>query len=184
MIETQAGDVSAYIPTNVISITDGQIFLETDLFYRGIRPAVNVGLSVSRVGSAAQIKAMKQVAGSIKLELAQYREMAAFAQFGSDLDAATQRLLNRGARLTALLKQDQYTPYPIEEQVVAIYAGVRGHLDAIDVNHVSRFEAELLADIRDKHADVLETIRDEGAISDDTEAKLKAILEGFVKTFA
>jgi F-type H+-transporting ATPase subunit alpha len=184
IIETQAGDVAAYIPTNVISITDGQIFLETELFYQGIRPAINVGLSVSRVGSAAQTKAMKQVAGSIKLELAQYREMAAFAQFGSDLDAATQRLLNRGARLTSLLKQDQYTPFPIEEQVVAIYAGVRGHLDAIDVNHVSRFEAELLADMRDKHADVLETIRDEGAISDDTEAKLKAILEGFVKTFA
>ena len=184
IIETQAGDVAEYIPTNVISITDGQIFLETELFYQGIRPAINVGLSVSRVGSAAQTKAMKQVAGSIKLELAQYREMAAFAQFGSDLDAATQRLLNRGARLTSLLKQDQYTPYPIEEQVVAIYAGVRGHLDAIDVNHVSRFEAELLADIRDKHADVLETIRDEGAISDDTEAKLKVILEGFVKTFA
>ena len=184
IIETQAGDVAAYIPTNVISITDGQIFLETELFYQGIRPAINVGLSVSRVGSAAQTKAMKQVAGSIKLELAQYREMAAFAQFGSDLDAATQRLLNRGARLTSLLKQDQYTPYPVAEQVVAIYAGVRGHLDAIDVNHVSRFEAELLADMRDKHADVLETIRDEGAISDDTEAKLKAILEGFVKTFA
>ena len=184
IIETQAGDVAAYIPTNVISITDGQIFLETELFYQGIRPAINVGLSVSRVGSAAQTKAMKQVAGSIKLELAQYREMAAFAQFGSDLDASTQRLLNRGARLTSLLKQDQYTPYPVAEQVVAIYAGVRGHLDAIDVNHVSRFEAELLADMRDKHADVLETIRDEGAISDDTEVKLKAILEGFVKTFA
>jgi F-type H+-transporting ATPase subunit alpha len=184
IIETQAGDVSAYIPTNVISITDGQIFLETELFYQGIRPAINVGLSVSRVGSAAQTKAMKQVAGSIKLELAQYREMAAFAQFGSDLDAATQRLLNRGARLTALLKQDQYTPYPIEEQVVAIYAGVRGHLDNIDVDHVSRFEAELLTDMRDKHGDVLATIRDEGAISDDAEENLKAILEGFVKTFA
>ena len=176
--------MSAYIPTNVISITDGQIFLETELFYQGIRPAINVGLSVSRVGSAAQIKAMKQVAGSIKLELAQYREMAAFAQFGSDLDAATQRLLNRGARLTALLKQNQYTPYPIEEQVVAIYAGVRGHLDAIDVAHVERFEQELLADMRDKNADVLATIRDESAISDDTEEKLKSILEGFVKAFA
>jgi F-type H+-transporting ATPase subunit alpha len=184
IIETQAGDVAAYIPTNVISITDGQIFLETELFYQGIRPAINVGLSVSRVGSAAQTKAMKQVAGSIKLELAQYREMAAFAQFGSDLDASTQRLLNRGARLTALLKQDQYTPYPIEEQVVSIYAGVRGHLDAIEVNQISRFEQELLADMRDKHADVLETIRDEGAISDDTEDKLKGILEGFVKAFA
>ena len=184
IIETQAGDVAAYIPTNVISITDGQIFLETELFYQGIRPAINVGLSVSRVGSAAQTKAMKQVAGSIKLELAQYREMAAFAQFGSDLDAATQRLLNRGARLTSLLKQNQYTPFPIEEQVVSIYAGVRGHLDGIDTEHVSRFETELLADMRDKHGDVLETIRTEDAISDETEDKLKAILEGFVKTFA
>src|SRR5712675_729473 len=159
IIETQAGDVSAYIPTNVISITDGQIFLETDLFYQGIRPAVNVGISVSRVGSAAQIKAMKQVAGSIKLELAQYREMAAFAQFGSDLDAATQRLLNRGARLTELLKQPQYTPYPIEEQVIAIYLGVRGYLDKLPVSAVGRFEAEVLRMMRAKHKDVLDTIR-------------------------
>ena len=184
IIETQAGDVSAYIPTNVISITDGQIFLETELFYQGIRPAINVGLSVSRVGSAAQIKAMKQVAGSIKLELAQYREMAAFAQFGSDLDAATQRLLNRGARLTELLKQDQYSPYPVEEQVVAVYAGVRGYLDTIAIEHVTRFEQEFLTDMRDKNADVLDAIRTEGEISDDTDAKLKSMLEGFVKTFA
>ena len=144
MIETQANDVSAYIPTNVISITDGQIFLETDLFYQGIRPAVNVGLSVSRVGSAAQVKAMKQVAGKIKGELAQYREMAAFAQFGSDLDATTQRLLNRGARLTELLKQPQFSPLKVEEQVVVIYAGVNGYLDPLAVSDVSRFEAELL----------------------------------------
>ncbi len=184
VIETQAGDVSAYIPTNVISITDGQIFLETELFYQGIRPAINVGLSVSRVGSAAQIKAMKQVAGSIKLELAQYREMAAFAQFGSDLDASTQRLLNRGARLTELLKQSQYQPLPVEEQVVAVYAGVRGHLDAIEVGAVTRFETGLLDQFRDKHADVLAAIRDEGEISDETEGKLKAILDGYVKTFA
>ena len=184
IIETQAGDVSAYIPTNVISITDGQIFLETELFYQGIRPAINVGLSVSRVGSAAQIKAMKQVAGSIKLELAQYREMAAFAQFGSDLDAATQRLLNRGARLTELLKQDQYSPYSVEEQVVAVYAGVRGYLDTVAIEHVTRFEQEFLTDMRDKNADVLDAIRTEGEISDDTDAKLKSMLEGFVKTFA
>ena len=184
IIETQAGDVSAYIPTNVISITDGQIFLETELFYQGIRPAINVGLSVSRVGSAAQIKAMKQVAGSIKLELAQYREMAAFAQFGSDLDAATQRLLNRGARLTELLKQDQYSPYSVEEQVVAVYAGVRGYLDTVAIELVTRFEQEFLTDMRDKNADVLDAIRTEGEISDDTDAKLKSMLEGFVKTFA
>ena len=184
IIETQAGDVSAYIPTNVISITDGQIFLETELFYQGIRPAINVGLSVSRVGSAAQVKAMKQVAGSIKLELAQYREMAAFAQFGSDLDASTQRLLNRGARLTELLKQDQFSPVPVEEQVVAIFAGVRGFLDAIEADQVTRFEAEFLADMRDKNPEVLETIRNEGELSDETEAKLKSILDGFTKTFA
>ena len=184
IIETQAGDVSAYIPTNVISITDGQIFLETDLFYQGIRPAINVGLSVSRVGSAAQVKAMKQVAGRIKLELAQYREMAAFAQFGSDLDASTQRLLNRGARLTELLKQPQYSPLPVEEQVVAIYAGVRGYLNTIAVADVTRFELAVLADVRANHGDVLTTIRDEGAISDDTEAKLKAIMDEFAKTFA
>src|SRR5579872_2439537 len=159
IIETQAGDVSAYIPTNVISITDGQIVLETELFYQGVRPAVNVGLSVSRVGSAAQVRAMKQVAGSIKLELAQYREMAAFAQFGSDLDQATQRLLNRGARLTELLKQPQYTPYPVEEQVVAVYTGVKGYLDKLPVNAVQRFEGEFLRLMRGKHADLLAAIR-------------------------
>src|SRR4051794_1845396 len=160
VIETQAGDVSAYIPTNVISITDGQIFLETELFFRGIRPAVNVGLSVSRVGSAAQIKAMKQVAGRIKLELAQYREMAAFAQFASDLDASTQQLLARGSRLTELLKQPQYSPLPVEEQVVAIFAGVRGYLDRIPVGKVGEFERRLLADLRVRHPELLATIRD------------------------
>ena len=184
VIETQAGDVSAYIPTNVISITDGQIFLETELFYRGIRPAINVGISVSRVGSAAQVKAMKQVAGRIKLELAQYREMAAFAQFGSDLDAATQRLLARGARLTELLKQDQYAPLPMEEQVVAIYAGVRGYLDAVDPAGVTRFEERLLALVRSDHADLLAAIRDDGEIGDETEARLKAVLDGFADSAA
>ena len=184
VIETQAGDVSAYIPTNVISITDGQIFLETSLFYRGIRPAVNVGLSVSRVGSSAQIKAMKQVAGSIKLELAQYREMEAFAQFASDLDASTQRLLARGARLTELLKQSQYSPLTVEEQVVVIFAGVRGYLDGIGLNDVTRFEEQLLAEVRDKGAELLETIRSEKAISDATEEKLKAFMDSFAKTFA
>ncbi|UCH72693.1 MAG: F0F1 ATP synthase subunit alpha [Rhodospirillales bacterium] len=184
VIETQAGDVSAYIPTNVISITDGQIFLETELFYSGIRPAINVGLSVSRVGSAAQVKAMKQVAGTIKLELAQYREMAAFAQFASDLDAATQRLLNRGARLTEVLKQDQYSPLPVEEQVISIFAGVRGYLDPIAVSDVTRFERGLLDEIRAKGQDILATIRSEQAISDDTEAKLTAFLDGYAKTFA
>ena len=184
VIETQASDVSAYIPTNVISITDGQIFLETDLFYQGIRPAINVGISVSRVGSAAQIKAMKQVAGSIKLELAQYREMAAFAQFSSDLDPTTQRLLARGERLTELLKQDQYQPLPVEEQVVSIFAGTQGHLDEIGVRDITRFEQEFLREMRATHADVLKTIRDEQAISGDTETKLKDILEAFVKSFA
>ena len=184
VIETQAGDVSAYIPTNVISITDGQIFLETELFYRGIRPAINVGISVSRVGSAAQVKAMKQVAGRIKLELAQYREMAAFAQFGSDLDAATQRLLARGARLTELLKQDQYAPLPMEEQVVAIYAGVRGYLDAVEPAGVTRFEERLLALVRSDHADLLAAIRDDGEIGDETEARLKAVLDGFADSAA
>ncbi|MDP6896218.1 MAG: F0F1 ATP synthase subunit alpha [Rhodospirillales bacterium] len=183
VIETQAGDVSAYIPTNVISITDGQIFLETELFYKGIRPAVNVGLSVSRVGSAAQVKAMKQVAGSIKLELAQYREMAAFAQFASDLDASTQRLLARGARLTELLKQPQYQPLAVEEQVVVIYAGVNGYTDGIGVSDVTRFEAQLLAAIRDKGTDILTIIREEKALSDDTEGKLKAFMDDFVKSF-
>ena len=184
VIETQAGDVSAYIPTNVISITDGQIFLETELFYKGIRPAVNVGLSVSRVGSAAQIKAMKQVAGSIKLELAQYREMAAFAQFASDLDASTQQLLARGARLTELLKQPQYAPYPVEEQVVVIFAGVNGFTDSIPVNQITTFEKQFISEFRAKHEDVLATIRSEQALSDDTTKKLKNILEDFVKTYA
>ena len=184
VIETQSNDVSAYIPTNVISITDGQIFLETDLFYQGIRPAVNVGLSVSRVGSAAQIKAMKQVAGKIKGELAQYREMAAFAQFGSDLDAATQRLLNRGARLTELLKQGQFSPLKVEEQVVVIYAGVNGYLDKLPVGDVGRFEEELLRNIRTKHEDILESIRTEKQISSETETKLKAAVEAFAKAFA
>ena len=184
VIETQANDVSAYIPTNVISITDGQIFLETDLFYRGIRPAVNVGISVSRVGSAAQVKAMKKVAGTIKLELAQYREMAAFAQFASDLDASTQRLLARGARLTEVLKQGQFVPSPVEEQVVSIYSGVRGYLDRIEVDDVTRFEQAMLDEVRDKHADVLAAIRTEGDLSEDTETKLKSFLDGFVKSFA
>jgi len=184
VIETQANDVSAYIPTNVISITDGQIFLETDLFYQGVRPAVNVGISVSRVGSAAQIKAMKQVAGSIKLELAQYREMAAFAQFGSDLDVATQRLLNRGSRLTELLKQPQYTPYPIEEQVVAIYTGVRGYLDKLPVNAVQRFEGEFLRLMRGKHADLLEAIRTGKQLTPEIDNKLKSILDEFARNFA
>jgi F-type H+-transporting ATPase subunit alpha len=184
VIETQAGDVSAYIPTNVISITDGQIFLETELFYSGIRPAINVGLSVSRVGSAAQIKAMKQVAGSIKLELAQYREMAAFAQFASDLDASTQQLLSRGARLTEVLKQDQYSPLPVEEQVVSIFSGVRGYLDPIAVSDVTRFEQGLLGEVRAKGEDILAAIRTEQAISDDTDAKLTAFLDSYAKTFA
>ncbi|TCS63591.1 F0F1 ATP synthase subunit alpha [Varunaivibrio sulfuroxidans] len=184
VIETQAGDVSAYIPTNVISITDGQIFLEAELFYKGIRPAVNVGLSVSRVGSSAQIKAMKQVAGSIKLELAQYREMAAFAQFASDLDPATQKLLARGARLTELLKQPQYTPLPVEEQVVSIFAGVKGYLDGIAVNDVNRFEHAYLGEVRTKGEDILQAIREEKTLSEETESKLKALLDDFVKTFA
>ena len=184
VIETQANDVSAYIPTNVISITDGQIFLETDLFFQGIRPAVNVGVSVSRVGSSAQIKAMKQVAGSIKLELAQYREMAAFAQFGSDLDAATQRLLNRGSRLTELLKQPQFSPYPVEEEVVSIYTGMKGYLDKIAVGDIGRFEGEVLRLMRGKHKDVLDTIRTTKQLAPDTEAKLKAILDEFTKSFA
>lgn len=183
VIETQAGDVSAYIPTNVISITDGQIFLETELFYRGIRPAINVGLSVSRVGSAAQIKAMKQVAGKIKLELAQYREMAAFAQFSSDLDASTQRLLNRGARLTELLKQPQYSPLKVEEQVVSIFAGVRGFLDSIPTNQVTKFEAEYLRTLRAEKPDLIESIRLEGQISDTTEKALISFLEAFVQRF-
>ncbi len=184
VIETQANDVSAYIPTNVISITDGQIFLETDLFYQGIRPAINVGISVSRVGSAAQVKAMKKVAGGIKLDLAQYREMAAFAQFGSDLDAATQRLLARGARLTELLKQPQYSPMPVEEQVVAIYAGVNGYLDKVAVNKIGDFEQQLLTELRSKNGDILTAIRDSGELASDVEDKLKGVLDAFAKTFA
>src|SRR4249919_1815092 len=184
IIETQANDVSAYIPTNVISITDGQIFLETDLFYQGIRPAVNVGLSVSRVGSAAQTKAMKKVAGRIKGELAQYREMAAFAQFGSDLDATTQRLLNRGARLTELLKQPQFSPLKMEEQVVTIYAGVNGYLDAIPVNRVRAFEDGLLVLMRTQHQGLLDTVRDSKDLDDATAAKLKAAVDAYAKTFA
>jgi F-type H+-transporting ATPase subunit alpha len=184
VIETQAGDVSAYIPTNVISITDGQIFLETELFFRGIRPAVNVGISVSRVGSAAQIKAMKQVAGRIKLELAQYREMAAFSQFASDLDASTQQLLARGSRLTELLKQPQYQPVPVEEQVVAIFAGVRGYLDKIDIGRVGAFESGLLADLRVRGTDILDAIRTDREIKPETEKKLIAFVDGFAKSFA
>ena len=184
VIETQASDVSAYIPTNVISITDGQIFLETDLFYKGIRPAVNVGISVSRVGSAAQTKAMKQVAGTIKLELAQYREMASFAQFASDLDASTQRLLARGARLTEALKQQQYEPLSVEDQVASVFAGVNGYLDRIEVGQVTRYLAAFLDAIRAKGADILAAIRKEGAISDDTNKKLKAFLEDFTKNFS
>jgi F-type H+-transporting ATPase subunit alpha len=183
VIETQAGDVSAYIPTNVISITDGQIFLETTLFYKGVRPAVNVGLSVSRVGSAAQIKAMKQVAGTIKLELAQYREMEAFAQFGSDLDVATQKLLNRGQRLTELLKQPQYSPLLAEEQVCVIYSGVKGYLDRIDTDKVGAFEAALLRELRSEKA-ILEDIRTKKALSSDVEEKLKTVIETVVKLFA
>jgi len=184
VIETQANDVSAYIPTNVISITDGQIFLETDLFYQGIRPAVNVGLSVSRVGSSAQTKATKKVAGKIKGELAQYREMAAFAQFGSDLDAVTQRLLNRGARLTELLKQPQFSPLKMEEQTCVIYAGVNGYLDPLPVNRVRAFEDGLLALLRSQHSDILESIRTTKDLTDETAAKLKSVVESFAKSFA
>jgi F-type H+-transporting ATPase subunit alpha len=184
VIETQGGDVSAFIPTNVISITDGQIFLETDLFYRGIRPAVNVGLSVSRVGSAAQIKAMKQVAGSIKLELAQYREMAAFAQFASDMDASTRQLLERGARLTELLKQPQYSPMLVEEQVAVIFAGVKGYLDKIAIADIGRFETGLLDTLRGSGKDILAAIRNDKAISDKTEEKLHAAIGAYAKSFA
>ncbi|WP_417495284.1 F0F1 ATP synthase subunit alpha [Maricaulis sp.] len=184
IIETQANDVSAYIPTNVISITDGQIFLETDLFYQGIRPAVNVGLSVSRVGSAAQTKAMKQVAGKMKGELAQYREMAAFAQFGSDLDAATQKLLSRGQRLTELLKQPQFSPLSMEEQVCTIYAGTRGYLDGIAIGDIKRFEADLLRHLHAEHATLMAAIRDEKKVSDESEAKLKGVLDKFTEHFA
>jgi len=184
IIETQANDVAAYIPTNVISITDGQIFLETELFYQGVRPAVNVGLSVSRVGSAAQTKAMKSVAGKMKGELAQYREMAAFAQFGSDLDAATQRMLGRGARLTELLKQPEFSPLSMEEQVCVIYAGTRGYLDKIPARDVGRYEADFLRHLHADKADLLATIRKEQKLSDDTEAKLKSTVETFTSRFA
>uniref|UniRef100_A0A3P9LPR4 ATP synthase subunit alpha n=1 Tax=Oryzias latipes TaxID=8090 RepID=A0A3P9LPR4_ORYLA len=183
VIETQAGDVSAYIPTNVISITDGQIFLETELFYKGIRPAINVGLSVSRVGSAAQTRAMKQVAGTMKLELAQYREVAAFAQFGSDLDAATQQLLNRGVRLTELLKQGQYCPMAIEEQVAVIYAGVRGHLDKMEPSKITKFEKAFLQHILSQHQDLLSAIKTDGKISEQSDAKLKQIVLNFLSSF-
>uniref|UniRef100_UPI003A97384D F0F1 ATP synthase subunit alpha n=1 Tax=Roseibium sp. TaxID=1936156 RepID=UPI003A97384D len=184
VIETQGNDVSAFIPTNVISITDGQIFLETDLFYQGIRPAVNVGLSVSRVGSSAQIKAMKQVAGPIKGELAQYREMAAFAQFGSDLDATTQKLLNRGARLTELLKQPQFSPLKTEEQVAVIYAGVNGYLDGHPVGRVREFEEGLLLFLRGEHQELLDAIWEKKALDDELSGKLKAALDTFAKNFA
>ena len=183
IIETQAGDVSAYIPTNVISITDGQIFLETDLFYQGVRPAINVGLSVSRVGGAAQTKAMKKVSGSMKLDLAQYREMAAFAQFGSDLDAATQRLLNRGARLTELLKQPQFSPMPFEEQTVSIFAGTNGYIDSVPVDRVTEYEEQMLSYMRTEHAGVLEEIRTTGKFEDDTKNKVVDALKTFAKQF-
>ena len=184
VIETQAGDVSAYIPTNVISITDGQIFLETNLFFKGVRPAINVGLSVSRVGSAAQTKAMKKIAGSIKLELAQYREMEAFSQFASDLDAATQRLLARGARLTELLKQPQYQPLSVAEQVLSIFAGTRGYLDKVQVGDVVRFEEGLLNKARADHADVMAELDEKGELTDEIEAKLSEICDGFANAFA
>ena len=177
IIETQAGDVSAYIPTNVISITDGQIFLETELFNQGIRPAVNVGLSVSRVGSAAQTKAMKKVAGSIKLELAQYREMAAFAQFGSDLDVSTQKLLNRGSKLTELLKQNQYSPLTVAEQVVSIFTGVSGYLDDIELNKIKKFETDLLEKVRNDHNEILENINTSGKLEDDIKNKIIEVIE-------
>ncbi|MGZ3258609.1 MAG: F0F1 ATP synthase subunit alpha, partial [Croceibacterium sp.] len=184
IVETQANDVSAYIPTNIISITDGQIFLETDLFNAGQRPAMNIGISVSRVGSAAQTKAMKKVSGSIKLELAQYREMAAFAQFGSDLDASTQKLLNRGARLTELLKQPQFSPMPFEEQTVSIFAGTNGYLDTVPVDRVVEYEAAMLSFMRAEHADVLAEIRDTKAFEDGTKGKLVKALDAFAKQFA
>ena len=183
IIETQAGDVSAYIPTNVISITDGQIFLETELFYKGIKPAVNVGLSVSRVGSAAQTKAMKQVAGTIKLDLAQFRELEAFSQFGSDLDAATQKLLDKGRKLTELLKQEQYTPVPVEEQVVSIYTGVKGYLDKVGVKEITRFEKEFLRKLKSQYPDILESIKKEQKISETVEPKLKKAIEEFLVIF-
>jgi F-type H+-transporting ATPase subunit alpha len=182
IIETQAGDVSAYIPTNVISITDGQIFLETQLFNQGIRPAVNVGLSVSRVGSAAQTKAMKKVAGSIKLELAQYREMAAFAQFGSDLDAATQKLLNRGAKLTELLKQNQYSPMTVAEQVISVFTGVRGYLDDVDLSKIKEFERGILEKIRNEKSEIISSIESTGNLEKDMEESLIQTIQDFKKS--
>lgn len=184
IIETQGGDVSAYIPTNVISITDGQIFLEAELFYKGIRPAINVGLSVSRVGSAAQLKAMKQVAGSLKLFLAQYREVAAFAQFGSDLDAATKQTLSRGERLTELLKQKQYNPMAVNEMVPLIFAGVNGHLDNVPVAKILQWESDFLNHLRTNESAILDTITKEGALSKETEAKLKDVVVSFTKSFS
>ena len=183
IIETQAGDVSAYIPTNVISITDGQIFLESELFYKGVRPAVNVGISVSRVGSAAQIKAIKKVAGSMKLELAQFREMESFAQFGSDLDLSTQKLIAHGAKLTELLKQPQYSPFNMQEQVVSLYAGVNGYLDKIDIADVREFESKLISDIRVKKDDILSSIYNDKQINEKTEKQLKDYLSNFVEEF-
>ncbi|KAJ1814387.1 Alpha subunit of the F1 sector of mitochondrial F1F0 ATP synthase, partial [Coemansia sp. RSA 2675] len=183
IIETQGGDVSAYIPTNVISITDGQVFLEAELFFKGVRPAINVGISVSRVGSAAQTKAMKQVAGSLKLFLAQYREVAAFAQFGSDLDASTQFLLNRGARLTEMLKQPQYTPLSVEDQVAIIFAGVNGFLDKIPTARIVEFEQKFIPFVHSNHRDILDTIRTQGKIDEATEKKLREITGDFVKAF-
>ena len=182
IIETQAGDVSAYIPTNVISITDGQIFLETELFNQGIRPAVNVGLSVSRVGSAAQTKAMKKVAGSIKLELAQYREMAAFAQFGSDLDASTQKLLNRGSKLTELLKQYQYSPMTVAEQVISVFTGVRGYLDDVELNHIKTFESEIIEKIKAEKVEILDSIQSTGKLEKEVEESLIQIIEEYKKS--
>jgi len=182
IIETQAGDVSAYIPTNVISITDGQIFLETQLFNQGIRPAVNVGLSVSRVGSAAQTKAMKKVAGSIKLELAQYREMAAFAQFGSDLDAATQKLLNRGSKLTELLKQNQYSPLTVAEQVITVFTGVRGYLDDVELNQIKNFEKDILEKIKNEKNEIISTIQASGKLEKETEDALIQIIQEYKKS--
>jgi F-type H+-transporting ATPase subunit alpha len=183
VIETQAGDVSAYIPTNVISITDGQIYLESDLFYAGVRPAVNVGLSVSRVGGNAQIKAMKQVAGRLRLELAQYREMAAFAQFGSDLDKATQMQLARGARLVEILKQAQYEPQAVEQQVVTVFAATNGFTDGYEVSSLARYETELAAFMKDKHGTVIALLREKKTIDDDVKAKLTAALEDFKGVF-
>lgn len=184
IIETQGGDVSAYIPTNVISITDGQIFLEAELFYKGIRPAINVGLSVSRVGSAAQLKAMKQVCGSLKLFLAQYREVAAFAQFGSDLDAATKQTLSRGERLTELLKQKQYTPMAVNEMVPIIYAGVNGHLDSIPVAKITQWETDFLAHLKSNESAMLEQIDKEGSLSKELEQKIKDVVSSFVKNYS